>query len=104
MSTLVLYLVIFGILFAIGSPVVLSLAAAAVVMLLANGVDLLVFAQKFMVSMDNYSLVAMLFFILAGEIMDCEATTRSCRIYQILRRRPALADFTVIVVGERLGY
>lgn len=76
MSTLVLYLVVFGILFAIGSPVVLSLAAAAVVMLLTNGVDLLVFAQKFIVSMDNYSLVAMLFFILAGEIMNGGGMTR----------------------------
>jgi L-lactate utilization protein LutB len=39
-----------------------------------------------------------------GLCMDCEATTRSCRIYQVLRRRPVLSDFTVIVVGERLGY
>lgn len=76
MTTLTLYLVIFGILFALGAPVVLSLAAAAIVMLLTNGLDLLVFAQKFVVSMDNYGLTAMLFFVLAGEIMNGGGMTR----------------------------
>ena len=45
MITLALYLAIFGVLFAVGAPVVLSLAAAAVAMLLMKGVDLIVFAQ-----------------------------------------------------------
>ncbi len=76
MSTLILYLVLFGILFTVGAPVVLSLAAAAVVMLLINGLDLMIFAQKFMVSMDNFGLTAMLFFILAGEIMNGGGMTR----------------------------
>jgi tripartite ATP-independent transporter DctM subunit len=76
MSTLILYLALFGGLFALGAPVVLSLAASAVAMLLMKGVDLLVFAQKFMVSMDNYGLTAMLFFILAGEIMNGGGMTR----------------------------
>lgn len=76
MSTLLLYLGLFGLLFAVGAPVVLSLAAAAIAMLLLKGVDLLVFAQKFMVSMDNFGLTAMLFFILAGEIMNGGGMTR----------------------------
>ena len=76
MTTLVLYLALFGILFTVGVPVVTSLAAAAVAMLLLRGVDLLVFAQKFMVSMDNFGLTAMLFFILAGEIMNGGGMTR----------------------------
>jgi len=75
-STLLLYLLLFGALFAIGAPVVTSLAAAAVAMLLLKGVDLLVFAQKFVVSMDNFGLTAMLFFILAGEIMNGGGMTR----------------------------
>jgi tripartite ATP-independent transporter DctM subunit len=75
-TTLALYLALFGILFAIGAPVVTSLAAAALAMLLLKGVDLLVFAQKFMVSMDNFGLTAMLFFILAGEIMNGGGMTR----------------------------
>lgn len=40
----------------------------------------------------------------AGVCMDCDGDTRICRIYQILRKRPAASDFTVIVVGENLGY
>ncbi len=39
-----------------------------------------------------------------GQCVDCSGTTRICRIYQILRRKPGLSDFTVIVVGEPLGF
>jgi hypothetical protein len=40
----------------------------------------------------------------AATCQDCEGETRICRVYQVLRRRPALSDFTVLVVGEPLGY
>ena len=40
----------------------------------------------------------------SGYCMDCDGPMRSCRIYQILKRKPALTDFTVIIVGEDLGY
>ncbi len=40
----------------------------------------------------------------SGHCMDCEGEMRSCRIYQILKRKPALSDFTVIIVGEPIGY
>jgi hypothetical protein len=40
----------------------------------------------------------------AGTCQDCEGETRICRVYQVLRRRPLYSDFTVIVVGEPLGY
>jgi hypothetical protein len=39
-----------------------------------------------------------------GTCEDCRGETRICRSYQILRRRPSLSDFTVIVVGESLGF
>lgn len=39
-----------------------------------------------------------------GACQDCDGDTRICRVYQVLRRRPSLSDFTVIVVGEPLGY
>ncbi|MBN1519861.1 MAG: lactate utilization protein [Spirochaetales bacterium] len=39
-----------------------------------------------------------------GRCMDCEGETRICRVYQVLRRRPSLSDFTVLVVGEPLGF
>jgi hypothetical protein len=40
----------------------------------------------------------------AGTCQDCQGEARICRVYQILRRKPSLSDFTVIVVGESLGY
>ena len=40
----------------------------------------------------------------SGHCEDCHGEARICRVYQILRRRPSLSDFTVIIVGEALGY
>lgn len=40
----------------------------------------------------------------AATCQDCEGDDRICRIYHVLRRRPALSDFTVLVVGEPLGF
>jgi len=40
----------------------------------------------------------------AGICQDCSTETRICRAYQVLRRRPSLSDFTVVVVGSYLGY
>ena len=40
----------------------------------------------------------------AGQCMDCQNPTRICRVYQILKRKPSLSDYTVILVGEDLGY
>lgn len=40
----------------------------------------------------------------SGTCEDCRTETRICRVYQILRRRPTLSDFTVIIVGESLGF
>jgi len=40
----------------------------------------------------------------SGVCMDCEGDTRICRVYSILRKRPSGTDFTVIIVGETLGF
>jgi hypothetical protein len=40
----------------------------------------------------------------AGVCMDCDGDTRLCRVYNIMRKRPSGTDFTVIIVGEDLGY
>jgi L-lactate utilization protein LutB len=40
----------------------------------------------------------------SGTCEDCRGEARICRAYQILRRRPSLSDFTVVVVGESLGF
>lgn len=39
-----------------------------------------------------------------GQCMDCQNPGRICRVYQTLRRRPSLSDYTVIIVGESLGF
>jgi hypothetical protein len=39
-----------------------------------------------------------------GTCEDCRGEARICRVYQILRRKPLLSDFTVVVVGEALGF
>jgi L-lactate utilization protein LutB len=39
-----------------------------------------------------------------GTCEDCRGESRICRVYQILRRRPFLTDFTVIIVGASLGF
>ena len=40
----------------------------------------------------------------AGICMDCDGDGRICRVYNIMRKRPGGTDFTVIIVGEDLGY
>lgn len=40
----------------------------------------------------------------SGVCMDCEGETRICRVYSILRKKPSVSDFTVILVGENLGF
>ena len=40
----------------------------------------------------------------SGYCMDCDGPGRICRVYQVLRRRPFLSDFTVVLVAEDLGY
>ncbi len=39
-----------------------------------------------------------------GVCMDCKLETRICRIYSVLRMRPSMSDFSVIIVGENSGY
>jgi hypothetical protein len=39
-----------------------------------------------------------------GICMDCQGQTRICNIYHVLKRRPSATDFTVVLVGESLGY
>lgn len=39
-----------------------------------------------------------------GQCMDCNLPTRGCNAYLTLRKKPSLTDFSVIIVGEDLGY
>ncbi|MBA2853044.1 Fe-S-cluster containining protein [Methanococcus maripaludis] len=42
--------------------------------------------------------------IKTGYCVNCDAETRACRIYSVIKRRPMLTDMTVIVVGKSLGF
>jgi len=39
-----------------------------------------------------------------GVCMDCKGDGRICKVYSIFRQKPRGSDFTVIIVGENLGY
>lgn len=39
-----------------------------------------------------------------GICSDCESTERICNIMTIIEKKPLLTDFTVVLVGEALGY
>jgi L-lactate utilization protein LutB len=39
-----------------------------------------------------------------GVCMDCQGPTRICNVTTIIRKKPSLADFHVIIVGEELGF
>jgi len=39
-----------------------------------------------------------------GICMDCQGPTRICNITTIIRKKPGLTDFHVIIVGENLGF
>ncbi len=39
-----------------------------------------------------------------GICMDCQGPTRICNITTIIRKKPPLTDFSVILVGEELGF
>ncbi|NLT95561.1 MAG: lactate utilization protein [Clostridia bacterium] len=39
-----------------------------------------------------------------GTCMDCNGKTRICNIYTIIKRKPAVTDVEVVIVGENLGY
>ncbi|WP_411680331.1 lactate utilization protein [Clostridium thailandense] len=39
-----------------------------------------------------------------GTCMDCKVSSRICRVYSVLRRKPMVTDMTVVVIGESCGY
>ena len=39
-----------------------------------------------------------------GTCMNCQAKSRLCKVYSVIKRKPLAADITVVVVGERAGF
>jgi len=42
--------------------------------------------------------------IITGYCTDCESPDRICSVTTIISRKPSLTDFTIMLVGEELGY
>lgn len=39
-----------------------------------------------------------------GSCMNCQAKTRICRVYSVMRKKPMVTDITVVLVGESAGF
>ena len=42
--------------------------------------------------------------VTSGTCMDCQGQTRICNVYSILKRKPSRTDFSIVLIGESLGY
>lgn len=72
---LLLVVIMFG-LIAIGMPVTFTLGLSSLFFFLVNGIPLGTFAQKLAMSVDSFPLLALPFFILAGNLMNTGGITR----------------------------
>ncbi len=68
--------VVFGITLVLGFPVAFCLGITSVAVLLATDVPLNLVAQRIFTGMDSFPLMAVPFFVLAGEIMNVGGTTQ----------------------------
>ncbi|MDA0350398.1 MAG: TRAP transporter large permease [Verrucomicrobia bacterium] len=91
MGTLITFALIFLILVAIAVPVAFALGASTMVMFLLSDHSLQLFTQRLWTGLDKFTLVAIPFFILAGELMSGSG---------ILNR---LMEFARLIVGRVKG-
>lgn len=66
----------FGVLLLLGVPVGFTIAIAAFITLLAGGVPALMMVQRIFTAQDSFSLIAVPFFILAGDLMSKGAVSK----------------------------
>ena len=83
--------VVFLITLAFGFPVAICLGLTSLVALWSKGIMLAVMAQRIFTGIDSFPLMAVPFFVLAGEIMNRGGTTRR------------LIDFANVLVGRIPG-
>lgn len=69
-------IVLMFVLVALGVPITFALGIASLMFFVNNGVPMVTFAQKFVVAADNFSLIALPFFILAGNLMNTGGVTK----------------------------
>jgi TRAP-type transport system large permease protein len=72
MDSLVLFLAVFFILLAVGVPVGFSLGSTMVFLVVfKSSLPLMIVSQQMIIGADNFTLIAIPFFILAAELMGC---------------------------------
>ena len=91
MGTLIVFALLFLILVAISVPVAFALGGATMVVFLVSDHSLYLFTQRLWTGLDKFTLVAIPFFILAGELMSGSG---------ILNR---LLEFARLIVGRVKG-
>lgn len=69
-------IVIMFVLVALGVPVTFSLGVASLVFFLIHDIPMVTFAQSFLTATDNFSLLCLPFFILAGNLMNTGGVTK----------------------------
>lgn len=72
----IIMLAVFLVLAFLGIPVGFSIALSSLAMLINDGIPLMVMAQKIFAGMNSFTLMAIPFFMLAGEIMARSGITR----------------------------
>ncbi len=94
-----LMVVVFLLFMLLGVPMAYSAGSAAVVYVLTSGIPLAVIAQRMFVATDNFSMLAIPLFILAGDLMNNGGITKA--IMQFARAlvghiRGSLAHVTIL--------
>lgn len=91
MTVLVIFTVVFLVLIALSVPIGFSLGAATLLGFILSDAPLDLFAQRLWTGLDSFSLIAIPFFVLAGELMGGSG---------ILQR---LLDFSKLILGRIKG-
>ena len=77
MTLAILFITFFGLLF-LGAPIILAMGAAGMTWILSVGnIPLLSIAQKMHTATDSFGLLAIPFFMLAGQVMERTGIQRS---------------------------
>ena len=89
---LIIFLVLFAVLLIIGSPIWVSMIIPSVVYItMTPALNMMIASQKFLVGINSFPLMAVPFFVLAGNLMN--GTSVTDRIF----------DFARVCVGHRRG-
>lgn len=73
MNAVILMLIVFAVTIAIGIPIAAGLGISSIIALMSQGLPLFMVAQRMVTQINTFTVMAILFFILSGEIM-CQGT------------------------------